>query len=216
MDQDTLIADVTPGTALIGDRRYMIDPKGAYVPVERVKPQHKLEDEVVRKVVGYAEPLSDEISRFRQHTFDDVDAFMALMEQQYRARGGQKGNLTLTSYDGLLRVQVAHADQISFGAELQVAKSLIEECIGEWAADSRDELRVLVNGAFDVDQAGNINRGRLLTLSRYAIDDERWVRAMEAIRESIKVVGSKRYVNMYRRPTAQAPWQRVTLDLAAS
>jgi hypothetical protein len=208
--------ELAPGHVSISGRLYMADAKGALVPVDAVPAQRKLEDELVRKIVGYAEPLAAEIARFREHTFDDVDGFVALMEQQYKARGGQKGNLTFTSYDGLLRVKVQVSDQIVFGPELQIAKGLVDECIQEWSGDIPDDLRVLINGAFDVDHANQINRGRLLQLLTYEISKPKWVDAMKAIRDSIRVVGSKRYVNMYRRANAQAPWVHVALDAAAS
>lgn len=47
-----------PGAVEVNGKPYMTDAKGALVPLEQVKAQHRLEDEVVRKVVGYAEPLS--------------------------------------------------------------------------------------------------------------------------------------------------------------
>jgi hypothetical protein len=208
--------ELAPGHVSISGRLYMTDPKGALVPVDAVPAQRKLEDDLVRKIVGYAEPLAAEIARFRAHTFDDVDSFVALLEQQYKARGGAKGNLTFTSFDGLLRVKVQVSDQIVFGPELQVAKGLVDECIQEWSDDIPDELRVLINGAFDVDHANQINRGRLLQLLTYEIEKPKWVEAMKAIRDSIRVVGSKRYVNMYRRADPQAPWVHVALDAAAS
>ncbi|MGI8839727.1 MAG: DUF3164 family protein [Caulobacteraceae bacterium] len=213
---ETRLADAGPGQVSIAGRLYMADAKGALVPVESVKAQHKLEDELVRKIASYAEPLAAEIARFRAHTFEDVDAFVALMEQQYRARGGAKGNLTFTTYDGLMKVQVQVADQIVFGAELQIAKGLVDECLTDWSEGSRAELRAIVHRAFNVDQAGRINRGELLSLLRLEIADPRWLRAMEAIRDSIRVVGSKRYVRIYRRDNPQAPWRPVAIDVAAS
>jgi hypothetical protein len=209
-------APAAPGTISIGGKLFMTDAKGAHVPIDAVKPQRRLEDEVVRKILRYAKPLGEEIQRFRKHTFDDVDSFVALMEQQYSARGGAKGNVTLTSYDGCFRVQLAVADQIAFGAELKIAKTLVDECIQGWSADANANLRLVVNGAFDVDHEGHINRGRLLQLLSYEVTDERWLRAMDAIRDSIRIVGSKRYVRMYERDTPQAGWRPVALDVAAS
>jgi hypothetical protein len=38
---------------------------------------------------------------------------------------------------------------------------------------------------------------------------------MKAIKDGIRVVGSKRYVRLYRRGAADAPWQAITIDVAA-
>lgn len=208
-----------PETAVIemNGKQYMADARGALVPVEQVKPLDKLMDEVVRKVFGYAEPLSAEIARFKAHTFDDVDALMALAAQDYGATlGGRKGNVTLTTFDGLRRVQVAIADHIDFGPELQIAKALVDECLNDWTSEARSEIRSIITRAFSVDKEGKINRAELLSLLRLDIEDERWRRAMDALRDSMRVIGSKRYVRFYQRRSVEAGWEPVTLDVAAA
>ena len=196
---------------------YWTNADGGLIPEAAVKSVDKLQDELVRKIIGFALPLSAQVSRFRQHCFDDVDSFVALLEQEYQARrGGSKGNLTFTSYDGLMKVVVAVAENIVFGPELQVAKGIVDECLREWSADSRTEIRAIINRAFDVDSQGRINRNDLFSLLRLEITDERWQKAMQAIRDSFRVVGSKRYIRIYQRASATAQWQAVTIDVSAA
>jgi hypothetical protein len=210
--------DFTPvpdGRVEVGGKVYMSTAKGGLQPVETIKPQHLLEDERVRKIVGYALALSDKVARFKAHTFDDIDALEALLAQEYGAKlGGPKGNKTLQSYDGLMKVQVQVADHIDFGPELQVAKALLDECLTEWSADSRPEIRTIVTRAFNTDKAGQINRSEIFMLLRLEITDERWQRAMAAIRDAIRVVGSRIYVRVARRDAPDAAWQPVSIDLA--
>jgi hypothetical protein len=210
-------AEPAPGITVVAGKSYMTDARGSLVPVETVKTTDKLMDELVRKIMGYAEPLAAEIGRFKAHTFDDVDSFVSLLAQEYGTSiGGTKGNITLTRYDGLAKVQVAVADLVEFGPELQVAKTLVDECLSEWSADSGPELRAIVQRAFNVDKAGKINRAELLSLTRLDIDDERWKRAMQAIRDAQRTIGSQRYVRIYERPSTAAPWRMVSLDLATA
>lgn len=207
----------TGGREVLNGRDYMVDAKGALVPLESVKATDKLMDETVRKVLAFAAPLADQIARFKQHCFDDVDAFVALLEQEYGKRpGGQKGNITLTTFDGCLKVQVQVSDDVTFGPELQIAKGLVDDCLREWSADSRPELRSIVERAFNVDREGRVNRYELLRLLRLEISDSRWTRAMDAIRDSMRVVGSKRYVRFYRRNDPQGAWEAVSIDVAAA
>mgnify|MGYP000097181014 CR=1 FL=1 len=49
---------------------------------------------------------------------------------------------------------------------------------------------------------------------RLDIDDPRWVKAMQAIRDAMRVIGSKVYVRCHRRDTFDAPWQPITTGLA--
>ena len=214
MDTTTL-DQPSGGVMLVNGREYMTDAKGNLVPVANISPEDKLEDEMVRKVIGYAVDLSAQITRFRDHTMGDISAFDALLAQEYGATiGGKKGNKTLQSFDGLMRVQVQVADQIAFGPQLQIAKTLIDECLNEWSADSRPEIQSIVTRAFNTDKEGQINKAELFMLLRLEIVDARWKRAMDAIRSSIRVTGSKEYVRFYMRSSLAEPWSAVTIDLA--
>tara|TARA_R100001369_G_scaffold75766_1_gene104774 strand:- start:505 stop:1149 length:645 start_codon:yes stop_codon:yes gene_type:complete len=212
------MTDTTPipnGRTEVNGQFYMHDSKGGLQPVELIKPQHLLEDETVRKIVGHAVELSAQVARFKEHTFDDIGGFEAILEQEYDAKkGGAKGNMTLMSVDTLFKVTVQIADHVDFGPELQIAKELVDECLNEWASDARAEIRTIVTRAFNTDKAGQINRSEIFMLLRLEITDPRWLKAMQAIRDAMRVVGSKTYVRCYQRARFDAPWQAVTIDLA--
>lgn len=209
---------VSDGVVTLPDgNRYMADAQGRLVPLESVKPVDKLIDEVVRKIVGYAEPLSAQVARFRTHSFDDVDALIALIAQDYGvSMGGQKGNRTLTSFDGLMQVKVQISDNITFGPELEAAKALVDECLKDWTEGARAELRTIIDRAFQVDKEGKINRGELLGLRRLNIEDERWKRAMDAINDSIRIIGTKRYVRAYKAAKMGEALKPIVIDVASS
>jgi hypothetical protein len=203
------------GITNVNGKPYMADAKGALVPLEMVKPADKLEDETVRKIMGYARDLSAQIVRFRGHTMTDLGEFDALLDQEYELKkGGKKGNRTYQTFDGLMKVVVSVADFVDFGPQLQVAKILIDECLNEWSADSRPEIRAIVTRAFNTDKEGQINRSEIFMLLRMQIEDERWLKAMEAIRDAMRVTGSKEYVRFYERDRITDGWQAVTIDLA--
>lgn len=208
-------APIPTGRVTVGDTEYLPDTKGALVPVSLIKPQHLLEDETVRRIAGYAVALSEQVSRFKGHTFDDIAAFEAILDQEYGAKlGGPKGNRTLMSHDGLWKVSVQVADNIVFGPELQTAKSLVDECLNEWAEGARAELRAIVTRAFNTDREGQFNRAAIYALLRIEIADARWQRAMAAIRDAMRVVGSRTYVRVHRRAAPDAAWEPVAIDLA--
>jgi len=203
------------GVETVNGHPYMRDAKGNLVPLENVKPQHKLEDETVRKVVGFAEDLSAQIGRFRKHTFADLLSLTTLLAQEYDAsKGGKKGNTTFQTVDGCLKVQVQVSDFIDFGPEIQIAKSLIDECLNEWAADSRPEIRSIVTRAFNTDKEGQINKSEIFMLMRLEIEDERWQRAMTALKDAMRVTGSKSYLRFYKRDSPDADWTAITIDIA--
>lgn len=195
---------------------YLRDAKGRLTPKNLVRAQDLLQDEMVRDVIGYAQDLSAQIARFRNHSFDDISNFDAVLAQEYggHARASVKGNRTYMSYDGCCKVQVQIAERVAFGPELQVARDLVDECLGDWSKKAGDEIRAIVGHAFQVDKEGEISRSAIYSLLRLDIDDERWRRAMEAIRDAMRVIGSKTYIRCYRREKADGAWEPITIDLA--
>ena len=203
------------GITLVNGKPYRQDAKGAFVPEQLVKPSTNLEDEVVRKIHRYAWSLSDQVARFLGHTFTDLGDFEALLQQEYgQTKGGPKGNRSFLSFDWLRKVQAQVSEFIEFGPELHIAKALIDECLNEWASDSRPEIRAEVMRAFNTDKQGQINRSELFMLARPDIDDERRRKVVRAIRDAMRVVGSKQYIRFYERASVTHGWTATTIDLA--
>ena len=195
---------------------YRADAKGCLVPESMIKPIDRARDELVQELAHQAKGVSDSLRDFKAKVFADINAFVDLSAEQYDVKlGGKKGNLTLFSFDGAFKVQVAIAEHMVFDERLQAAKHLIDECIIDWSQGSRDEIKVLVQSAFQTDKEGKINTGRVLALRRLDIRDEKWQKAMQAIGESLQVVGSKEYVRFYERIGNTDQYRPISLDVAA-
>ena len=196
---------------------YWINARGSLDPIETIKPIDRARDELVRELVAGARTLSGDVARYKDKALADIAAFVQLSGEQYGVRvGGNKGNVQLVSYDGRYKVLRAVAEHLSFDERLQAAKELIEQCLTEWTQDARPELRAIVNRAFETDKAGNLNTNAVLALRRLDINDERWQRAMQAIGESLQVVGSKSYIRLYERVGDSDKYQLISLDVAAA
>lgn len=208
---------IPDGRVTIEGRQYMSDPKGSLVPIEVIKAQVVLEDELVRRIMGYAIALSEQIGRFKGHTMTDLGEFDALLEQEYGVtkRGNRgKGNRSYKTHDGLMEVEVRVQDRIEFGPELQIAKAIVDECLNEWSAEARPEIRAIITDAFNTDQEGRINRTAIYSLLRLDIEDPRWQEAMRAVRDAMRVTGSKNQIYFRRASGLGQPLVAVTIDLS--
>jgi hypothetical protein len=198
---------------------YYADAKGHLVPVSAIKPQHLLEHQMVFKVLEFACDLANQIRRFRSHVFADAATFDQLLLDEYgeqkRGRRG-KGNVTYRTLDGLLKFQVQIADHIDFGPELQAARECFRACIAEWVEGAHANLRSIVDDAFEADKEGKVSRDAVFRLLRLDFDDKRWQDGQRAIKDSIRIVGSKSYCRFYLREAADAAWCAVPIDLAAA
>lgn len=194
---------------------YMQDSGGRLVPRDKVKPEHLMVDELVRETFTGAAELRKALSGFRIKAFEDIRTVLALIAEKYGTTyGGQKGNITLTSYDGLKKITIAMGDSISFGPELQAAKSLIDSCLGRWSKGADENLRVIVTDAFEVGKEGKIRTDKILSLRRLNIDDEEWLRAMQAISDSIRIDATKAYIRFHERARPEDDFRQVPLDIA--
>ena len=194
---------------------YVPDAKGRLVPERLVRPADALEDQTVRRILAYGIDLADQIARFRSHTADDLTALLDTLAESYgQKRGGRRGNCTFHSYDGRLKVTLHIQDTITFGPELQIAKTIIDECVAAWSDGASDELLALVQHAFQVDKQGQVNRAAIVQLRRLNIDDPRWTQVRQAISDSMRMRGSKVYLRLAWRPSPEAAWRPVPIDLA--
>ena len=202
---------------MIEGKEYWRDAKGNLTPAELVKEIDKARDALVHEWVERGRDLSKAISHFKEGIFGDVQAFIELSAEKYGAKvGGNKGNVTLFSYDGKYKIQRAINESLQFDERIQAAKVLIDECLNEWSEGSRPELKALIERAFNVDKEGNLNTSRILGLRRVEFQDSRWQNAMQAISESVQVVSSKAYVRLYERVGETDQYVPIALDVAGA
>jgi len=195
-------------------KKIMIDSTGREISIKLVKPVDKIRDELVTYIGQQAIQLSERVQRFKKDSFADIYSFIDISSNSYNKdiKTG-KGNFTLYSYDAQFKIIVSVKERIVFDERLQIAKSLIDNCIKEWVKGSRDEIKLLIDRAFQVDSQGQLNVRRILELRNYNINDEKWKIAMDAIGDSLMVLNSKEYLRVYRR-VEDGSYELINLDIA--
>jgi hypothetical protein len=197
------------------NENFKTDALGNQIRIENIKPIDLARDALVVELVNQARVVSNQIAGYKIHAFADIEALVELSAEHYGVKmGGKKGNITMLSFDGKYKVQRAMNEHLTFDERLQAAKVLIDECLNDWTADANVNVQTIINKAFEVDKEGNINTGRVLTLRRLDIQDERWLRAMAAISDSIQSVGSKAYIRIYEREADTDKYVPISLDIA--
>ena len=199
-----------------GKKVYMKDSQGRLVPVTQVPEIDKARDMVVKDLFEKAKQASGMLAQFKTEAGKALAAFLDLSAGEYNTSlGGKKGNVTLTSFDGSYKVEIAVNDFISFDERLQVAKSLIDECILDWSKDSKPEIVALVNDAFQVNKKGKVDVPRILSLRKLDIRYGKWQRAMDAISNSINISGSRKYLRFYKRDPKDEKYKQILLDFSS-
>lgn len=204
-------------TEEIGGVSYVNKGKGEMIALSAIKPEHIEEDELVRRLSIKAAEVNRILSTLRAEVFDDVMAYRELLAEKYNVkRRGTKGNITLTTVDTSLRLTIQVSDTLTFGPELEVAKEIIDGCIRRWSEGSNDNIRALIDQAFQVDKQGKLNTDRILGLKRLKITDDtgEWEKAMTVISDSVRVMASKEHARFYAVDKDTGNATRIPLDLA--
>jgi hypothetical protein len=198
-----------------GKQEFMTDSQGRQVPVAMIKEIDILRDQTVRTIAKEAAEMKSGLMDFKNRIRDAIMTFVERSAKEYDVKwGGKKGNISLTSYDGQYKLIIAMNDNLIFDERLQVAREIISKCLNKWSKGARDEIRLLVNDAFQVDKTGKISTVRVLGLRRLDIQDPEWKKAMAAITDSVQITGTKQYLRIYERD-ANGEYQMIPLDVAA-
>ena len=193
---------------------YRFNAVGHLVPESKIEAIDLLRDELVNEIIAEGKELSQKLKEYKIKTLIKIHDFIELSAVEYGHQvGGKKGNVSLTSFDGCNMIKRSINENITFDERLQVAKSLIDDCIHRWTEGGNDNVKALVEHAFQTDKEGNISVTRILGLRRLDIKDEQWLKAMEAIADSISITGSKTYLRLYQR-NARDAMEQISLDIA--
>lgn len=195
---------------------YMQNALGHLVPIEQVRESDRLRDESVIKLAFWALKLEKELIALKMMMSQEIADLISISAEQYQVKlGGKEGNVQLHSFDGRYRVERVRAKNISFTEELQAAKQLIDDCITEWADGANGNLLALVNRAFKPNANGEMKTAAVLDLLRLDIEDDKWKRAMEALKDSIQTTGATTYIRVYERVEGSDKYRHINLNIAA-
>lgn len=196
---------------------WWINQRNESVHPDLIRPNEKLKDEMVEKLIEKAKAMRKAVFEFRKAAEEDVESYFALLLQEYgmdEKSRSKKGNLTLENFSSTARVEIRIQETLTFDEKLQVAKLKVDEFLDDVTKESSPTIRTLVTKAFEVDKEGKIDAKKIFALKSYDISDPRWVEAMGIIDESKKVSHRKPYIRFYDRESVEDSFQNIAIDLA--
>ncbi|MBV7315477.1 DUF3164 family protein [Shewanella sp. NIFS-20-20] len=193
---------------------FRMNALGHAVPESQVKDIDKLRDDIVLDIVEAAKMLQGKMAIYKTNAMAQVADFVDLSASEFGVKfGGTKGNVSLVSFDGKYKVQRSMGEHRVFDERIQAAKSKIDECIKRWSVGSSDQIKALVELAFRVNKQGHIDVNQVLSLRQLNITDADWRDAMDAIADSIQVMGTTPYLRIYERQD-DGSYKQIALDIA--
>lgn len=186
-------------TLQIGDKTYYKKANGTLVPEDQVKDSDRLRDQFVLEAAEKIMDIRTQMIRVKAEILDDIEAFMQTMSESYGVKlGGEKGNLSFTSFDGRVQLKYYRNDYLTFNEGIHIAKKLIDEFLEDITKDSSRSIKQIVNSAFNLKQ-GRMDVKAILKLREINETDPRWVKAMQIIDESKQWNEGSRALRLYIR-----------------
>jgi hypothetical protein len=192
-----------------------IDPRGRAVPKNYVKPLDQKRDRTVEKICKDALNLEAKMIEMKKDFINRVNKYIKEVEKTNKVKRQGKGNVQLTNFSSDRQVEFSMNDVIEFDEKLQLAKSLIDDCIKRWSEGANQNLQVVIDQAFDVDKKGRLNTQGILDLRKLKIKDKNWNRAMLLIGESVRVTGTRQYLVVRTRNSSTDKFKTVNLNFSS-
>lgn len=199
-------------------------PDGSMIAFEKLEPEDQIAHEFVTTFFPKAEKLQQDMIDLKRATLSEMVASRQMMFDDLGvSKGGKKGNMTLRSACGRMLVRMTISKHVSFGSELEAAKTLIFEVVNDELTQGGSPLiKAIVEDVFSLNSKGRIDTAGILNLrnDKYAkeVKDPRWDKAMVALEKAIIRDVATTYVNFYavdpHAPTRAEGENRIVLDLA--
>lgn len=197
--------------------KVMIDSMGAAVPVRHVTQYDRTRDASVRRIYARFLKAREQLEKVMAESLADL-------EKVAKARGdagivlAEKGNLQVSSFDGLITVGINVRYDIHLDERVMQARDLMYACAHDIAVkltpSESQLLAVLIDEAFQTTKSGALSVARVLSLMRKTVSDPRWQQAKKLLEESMETRRGKSYLRVEARPDRQHDPVPIRLDIA--
>lgn len=174
---------------------------GYLIPIAKITEADKARNNVVTSLCADAKTAFKSLNSFKESALDAVEEFVSISANNFDTHlGGKKGNVTLVSFDGRLKVIRSMQEVYGFDEHIDEAISSLKEIVNSWSADN-DHLRDIVLTVCSRDENGNLNAANLIGLANLEIHEDNWITAMNSVLNSVKI-DVKPSIRFYERDAA--------------
>lgn len=192
-----------------------LDPRGRAIPESYVPDLDKKKDRLIEQSIKEMKTLEKKMRETKVKIMARIEKYKEQVGAALEVENTGKGNLTLTGFSGDKQIEFAMNDILEFDEKLQFAKAMIDQCIKKWSEGSNQNLRVVIDQAFEIDKKGKVNSQAIFKLRQLKINDPDWKKAMELIADSLTVSGTRQYLIMRERKSAAEKFKTINLNFSS-
>ena len=191
----------------------MTDSMGNEIPLKYVSAYDKARDKATRRILTKFEKARSMLETVVAESIRELDDLSKLKDSL-----GEKGNFSARSFDGLIQVSIRQQYNIRLDERVIHARELMMEYVNSVLdrVDGVDvsALRLLVTEAFKVNSQGFLSAGRVLSLMRMEVNNDKWREAKMILQAALKPEKGKQYLICEKRKTTQGDFKAIRLDIA--
>jgi len=191
----------------------MTDSNGQEVPIKYVGKYDRQRDQVSRRILARFTKARQALEKVVAESIADLDELKGGKEKL-----GEKGNFSTRSFDGLIQVSIRQQYNIRLDERVIRARELMLDYVNgvldRVEGVDVSALKLLVQAAFKANAQGYLSAGKVLTLMRMEVNNEKWREAKRILQDALKPERGKQYLCCEVRSSTQADFTSIRLDIA--
>lgn len=191
----------------------MRDSNGNDIPLKYVSTYDKARDKCVRRIHARFVKARKMLEAVVAESVAELDALKGTKEKL-----GERGNFSARSFDALISVEVRQVYNIYLDERVVKARELmleyIDEVLSRVGGNDAQALRVIVAEAFKANAKGFLSTGKVMSLMRMEIDNDKWREAKRILQDAIRPQKGKQYISCATRESTNAEFRPIPLDIA--
>lgn len=197
--------------------KFWTDESGNMVQTSRLTATEKLMEKNSERIYKRSVEINELLKKFKndiQQWCDEV--YQTYVKEKNIDGKVSKGNFTFYNFNRTVKIEVNINERIEFDElGIQSARQLLEEFLQENVQTQDDVIKQLILDAFST-RNGRLDTKKVLNLIRYRskIKNDKFLRAIELLEESIRKPSSKTYFRLYVKDE-QCKWNAVELNFSA-
>lgn len=198
-------------------KNIMIDSMGREVPRQYVSKHDRDIDRIVQRIFRRWIRARKYLEVVMADTLKDLDQALDARSDAGIA-ASQKGNVSISSFDGLKNIQLKVQYQILLDERVTKARDMMLDYARGLAkqvgGDDGQALLAIIDETFAASKSGSLSTSKVLSLLRLDIKSKEWRAAAKLLADSIRTMRGKSYLRVEHRQSRQHMPESIKLDIA--
>jgi len=195
---------------------FIFNAQGDLIKESNLSPLQREEDSLCKTLMPMAQALHEQIAIFKYQSMHLVEQVLTRCMTQHKILKFKKikGNVQFTSIDGLLKVKRQIDDRIEANCISEAARQFIAQYQAVVKEGSSKDAEQWIETTFE-NKNGGLSVAKIFEFMNKDIDHPLYRQAVDALRKSLFVSGTKAYLRFYFRETTDDEWKTLPLQFSS-